>query len=411
MDNIAKYVNSVLMNELMGNIRSLKHLNGPPIWMINIGHQAYNGMIGHAPSIDQGKFLGHLIAKKNYDIRVSDDPSYTQQWEKTFYTVPGPNEFGKKVIDSLLATENGHRIYVDLKHSDVTTRKYFFDSVMVRKINKYVLDTIPPICSHCGATGLPLEYYSPFVNEYNLIKTSFTESLYPFSINLYDDEITKICTHHGIIGIPLEQRVLGGYINNKVTRNYYISKRGMKDDNKKQLCRRWKNNERFLTYYWRKHDPDVLKAIAYTQNVMGVEPAKSRDSLHQLKPIFKALCRDYDSVEPFLQNVFHIVDKSGLKPVDAWHHICIGSDLDGLIDPIDICPTASEYPVFRTRVEQFIPIFLNMRKDMCTQGKVKSSHDYFKNREEITNAMNEVFYTSLRDFTTSYFKTQSNPVE
>ena len=39
---------------------------------------------------------------------------------------------------------------------------------------------------------------------------------YPFAINLYNEEVKMICERGGLIGIPLEERVLGGFINNKL---------------------------------------------------------------------------------------------------------------------------------------------------------------------------------------------------
>ena len=194
------YMDHLFTSELKDNIIALKQLN-PPIHMVTPAHLAYNGMMGHAPAIDDGSFITNLIARKVYSIRVSDDPLYQGQWKGLFYSIPGPNKFGKTVLNDLASNQNGHQILLDLKHSDFLTRKYFFDSLMI----KYQL---PPICSHCAVTGLSDTYYSPFNDEYNILRANFTTTLYPFGINLYDEEIIRICDNDGIIGIPFEQRVL-----------------------------------------------------------------------------------------------------------------------------------------------------------------------------------------------------------
>ncbi|WP_162056343.1 hypothetical protein [Pontibacter pamirensis] len=45
-----------------------------------------------------------------------------------------------------------------------------------------------------------------------------------------------------------------------------------------------------------------------------------------------------------INTIFHIV-KVGerLKQVDQWEHICIGSDFDGLINPIKTCVSSSHF--------------------------------------------------------------------
>lgn len=424
-----KYIDSMYIEELTSNINKLKKLNGPPICMMTIAHLTYNGLMGHAPSIDGGKSMNHIIASKNYNIRVSDDPSYKKQWEKTFFTIPGVNKFGKIVIDSLLSHSNGHRILIDLKHSDLFTRNYFYDSIMISSRYGVKNDTIPPICSHCAVTGLSEEYYSPIVNEYNLSKSKFVKTFYPFGINLYDEEIVKICNNKGIIGIPLEQRILGGYINQKEVRPYYITKGGERrpvkgkskgDDEDTsdgklkgikyptQYNNRWDNIERMYTYFfWNQKDPEFIYPMEYTKDYLNVDykgkVIGSVPALNNYKNIFRHTLLDYISVEPFLQNVFYIVDISQKTHKEAWSHICIGSDLDGLIDPIDVCPTASQYPFLRKRLEQFIPVFLKIRSESNPDKDYKIYGDYFNESFTVKNALDQLFYLSLKEFTRDRF--------
>lgn len=445
-DTIEQYIDRLLHAELEQNIDSLKRMDGPPIMMVTIGHLTYNGMVGHAPNLDGGKFPTNVVAQKNYNIRVSDDPTYKKQWSGVFFTIPGLNKFGKQVMEELVSTDNGHRIFIDLKHSDFSTRKYFFEKIMYDTILTNILlpkdadvvadeqvikdydiqilqksteapnafkltedlisyDTlrIPPICSHCCVTGLPSDYASPLNDEYALLRSPSTTIFNPFAINLFDEEIAAICQNEGIIGISLEQRVLGGYINKQQVRNYKVKRNGDIKTGSTFRNKRWKNVRRLFRHYL-LHDPLLIKtAIDYTRDSMGVPEGSKGDQLKRFKKILKITHEDYISVAPFLANLFHIIDHSGIAPKDTWDHVSIGSDLDGLIDPINICATAGQYPFFKTRLRQFIPVFLKIRAQNDPTGKAKPFAYYFNDDISVDEALNKLFYQSLRDFSNKYF--------
>jgi len=393
------FVDSLLTLELTDNVQKIKqNKNGnPPIAMVTIAHLSYNGMFGHAPNLNGGAFITKLFARKNYNLKVSDFKGYKKQWGDAFFAIPGINKFGKTVIDSLVSEREGyHRILIDLKHSDYMTREYFYDSIMYQvNVEKGVVDTIPPICSHCAVTGLPSSYFSPLVDEFSLLNSFSTTTFYPFGINLYDEEIMQICQNGGIVGIPLFQNVLGGNINKKQKRNFKIQDTII-NYNEKQNLRRAKEIKKYLKYLYNNDSPLLHAALGYTKNDMKVSDPER---------IFEITTEDFLSAEPFLQNLFYLVDHSGYNATDidkAWQHICIGSDLDGLIDPIDIVPTASVYPHFRSRLTQFIPLFLNYRKEITSTDK-KSYHSYpFYFSEtgiSLEKAMDQLFYESLKDFT------------
>ncbi len=359
--------NNPLMRELLENIKKIKSFD-VPIKMFTIGHLSYNGMLDHAPALDANG-AGKILVKRMYRIKVSQYRKFVEQWSDFYYSELGVNAFGKTVIDSLLDPNfGGSRILIDLKHSAFSTRKYYLDSI----VPKYINDPkpVPPIFSHGGATGLSEVFDSPLVDQYALLASKGIEKLYPFGINLYDEEIQKILDYDGIIGLALEQRVLGGYVN-KGKRLREI---------KKYMRTHYKGKEKpVITFY-----DQFLKKNSNGQ-------LKGRERL-----TFKRLCEDYWSAEPFLQNLFYILNHSRTKPYDAWHHVCIGSDLDGIIDPIDICPTASQYPYFRERLTQFIPIFFSLNKNYREE-------DFFKEPKKYEKELDQLFYKSLRDFTQKNF--------
>ncbi len=353
--------------ELHKNITYIKTME-PSIFMVTIGHLSYNGMHDNGAAIDANGLAGILLSRF-WQTRV--DEEMAKQWNKVYHAPPGLTRFGKLVINRLLAAEyNGvpeDRILIDLKHSGFTTRRIYLDYIekLRSRDNKPVI--IPPICSHCAVTGLSSIHYSPTANEYAYKDSRSTNTFYPFSINLYNEEIAKIFELDGIVGIPMEERVLGGYI--------------------KKGARR--------------------KAIKRAFKKRGIKK-------------HKLLYKDYISIEPFLQNLFHMIDHSGKTINDVqkieksrniyfdkssvWKQLCMGSDYDGVIDPIDMAPTAAQYPYFRMRMKQFIPLFLELRGDENRQYDF-----YFDPGDDpgkgfvLDEALDMFFYESMREFVVKYF--------
>jgi microsomal dipeptidase-like Zn-dependent dipeptidase len=129
------------------------------------------------------------------------------------------------------------------------------------------------------------------------------------SNNLFDEEIKEVYSTGGIIGITMEERALGwgGY-------NYKIN-------------------------------PATVDALSnyFEKNYAGSLNGKARQKLK----------KDLQVAEPFVRNLFYIVENSGKFESDvvngttkSWEHVAIGSDFDGVMNPIDICPASSYIPEF-----------------------------------------------------------------
>ena len=400
--------------ELIKNVDYLKGLKSPEVSMVTISHLSYNGMVGHAPAFDDATTLGRILAQRVFRLRVGNDRRYKKQWNGYFFSGLGPKEYGKKVIDRLVNPAYGGRtIQVDLKHCDYLTRKYFLDSVA----NK---ETIPPICSHCAVTGLSEIYYSPASDEYALRDSRLVKNFYPFSLNLFDEEVLRIYQLEGIIGIPLEQRVLGGYLDsrqNLINYKYFECRQGKKT--KRTKFKRSKIIEKSILELKETADSDYLLAVDYTKRQMLDKTFAGFSNKEKDRRITQIIIDDYWSAEPFIQNIFYMVDlvmeKSGVSAEEAFSLICIGSDLDGIMDPLDICPVASMYPHFRNRLEHFIPMFLklrvfreepfdlaaslNSRRDNRRELFNKVDKKYFSDEFSLADALDDVFYENLAEFT------------
>jgi len=82
--------------------------------------------------------------------------------------------------------------------------------------------------------------------------------------------------------------------------------------------------------------------------------------------------------------------------------------MDGLIDPINICSSASNYPFFKAKLEKLIPLFLYIRKNFEGQDKLLGSYreyeDYFSDATfPVRDALDLLFYKNLYDFTAKHF--------
>ena len=418
-----------------------------------IGHLAYNGMTGHSLAIDVSKkppfeYLVSQIVKRAYRTKSSSDENYRKSFNGLFFTIPGVNKYGENVITRLL-DDSLRRIQIDLKHSDVPAREFI--------LNQYEKLGLPPICSHCAVTGISKNFSSPVVDEYSLLNSSLARKFYPFSINLYNEEVTQICKAGGIIGIPLEERVLGRYVDNKI--EYPIK---IKLSNSPKLLSKVNRNKRIrytekgIKYLKLTKDEEFNKAAGeyldkFTSDI-NFDKAESPEELSgkQKNKFHKIFLEDYLSAEAFLQNLFHIVDLTHLALKDSlefdetylqfysqnsaisqksilntikgrelppdqqdilrirsWQNICLGSDLDGLIDPLNICPTASDYPTFKRKLRLFIPLFLTMRKTFEERdnvyGEYRTIQDYFGESFTLDDALNMVFFQNLVMFTMENF--------
>ncbi len=390
---MAEFVDDFYKFELSANVKQLKEMGSASqkVRMITIAHFSYNGLFGQANPLDGGKFPNNLVARKSYAIRVSDDHTYLKQWAGSFFTIPGVTKYGKFVAEKLAYSDaNEHPIYIDLKHTDYIGRSFFYDSLMIK-------DVYPPICSHCAANGLPEYMYSPAVNEYMIVKTKSVNRFYPFQINLYNEEIPRYFKNGGIIGIVFEERALGSYINNKI---------GLYPDGRKKMNRMQFNKTRICGV--ESPGPELAQVIQQYRDSLVFDITSKRKINARIK---NAVLQDYSFIEPFLNNLFYFIDNSGIgfdsvAGIDkAWMQLCIGSDLDGMIDPINLCPTASVYPRFKELVRLYIPFYLEMRSQTEFRHPTKNKKaDYFLHDDSMDRALDYLFYVSLRNFTTKYMK-------
>lgn len=202
---------------------------------------------------------------------------------------------GKKVIKRMLNIDSnpaGRRIIPDIKHMSTATRRDYYEIIDAHNA-QHSNDIIPLIMSHAAVNGKPHlneSNYNPKDSEKEYNNSS---TFNPWSINLYDEEIIRIHETRGLIGIIMDQRILAG---------------GKKVD----LLRKYINNN---------HDH------GNPYEYMTDREAWFSFIFDQIEYIVKTIINSQTTV-----------DKKRI-----WDCICIGSDFDGQIDPINAFKKATDF--------------------------------------------------------------------
>jgi microsomal dipeptidase-like Zn-dependent dipeptidase len=279
----------------------------PRIFYITPTHHAQNVLVNHAWALPAG-FVNNEIT----NLRVG---SFCP-------THKGISDSGEKFIKIALkqnATQD--RILIDVKHMSLGARKQFYGLL------KENFPDAPIIASHVGMVGRSWTEWpvddvildqSPVGTkavQYNirggfLIDESSNKYIYfnPWSINLYNEDILEIIASKGLIGIELDERVIG-IENNQIE---YFSKRDLPDE--------WQNGQPINRLY--------------PSEVLDIDIDIDAD----------------EGMLYFCQQVIHIVlvvsnakrnGNNHFDGIDVWNHICLGSDFDGFITPIQTTKDAT----------------------------------------------------------------------
>ena len=167
------------------NIKAVKEWPHPPLY-VSMAHMMNNELCGHAKSLPS--LLGKIIDQKK---GMND----------------GFSRCGKIVLHKLLENNPG-RIYIDIKHMNVKSRKEYYKILE----DKYDGNCIPVLASHGAVIGRPYENEREEKKPYCEIKSFFQNEnelkFYNADINFFDEEIIRMEKTGGFLGIMLDERRL-----------------------------------------------------------------------------------------------------------------------------------------------------------------------------------------------------------
>jgi microsomal dipeptidase-like Zn-dependent dipeptidase len=215
---------------------------------------------------------------------------------------------------------------------------------------------------YCKSKGeqVEVQYFQPD----GVSETKFN----PWSINLYDEDIKEILDSDGIIGLILDERVLGTKQKKEKDLVEYFSKEEFCNPKFRNCVFRHngdsKEEEELSDYEKEMHKledelREHLESIVKDKNTDLIQLCKKdrltrklerikRRSMRKRKHILK---KDFD-IQHLCNNILHIVHVGGDK---AWKHICLGTDFDGLINPIEGCNYASNFDDLRKELKIYLP--------------------------------------------------------
>ena len=270
-----------------------------------------------------------------------------------------------------------NNILIDLKHMSLAARLYLYE---LRQFNAFG-NNPPLVCTHAGFTGISKDKIHDYITDYDNRPDKYSRIFYgkprmyggnvappcfnPCSINLYDEDILAIMNSGGMIGLSLDKRILG-YQNyernspdNFPVEDEYVSR---------------KEEKLFLPT---GPNAEVGNAIANDKCITWEEVKDG--GVVQPNAGFQHLCH-------FMAHVLHLIVVTGPNAAQALKQVCIGSDFDGLINPIWCCETTDDIYHFKQDFKDQFVSFANESGVDLPAGF------------DINNFCEDLFFRNGRDF-------------
>ena len=305
--------NNVSDDVLLERLDQVKGINvsaSKPGWaqspiVMNVTHAFQNSICGHSQAFGEGF---RKIFKYDEPIDPADAglPNYEEALNRPLADI------GRRLILRMLNLDEesqqrqdpGKRIIPDIKHMSTKTRKEYYD--IIDSFNEQEPDPakrIPVVMSHAAVNGKSklTDHLSPKDEEKEYANS---KTFNPWSINLYDDEIVRVHETFGLIGLIFDERVSMG-------------------KKKAELLNRAL-----------RIDPDYNRNNAFYR--YSREGACARVITDQIEHIVKTVAHSHSPVKRDL----------------IWDRICIGSDFDGQINPLDEFTRATHFENFKDELAE-----------------------------------------------------------
>ncbi len=235
-------------------------------------------------------------------------------------------------------------ILIDVKHMSVFSRQIFYQ---LRISQEFQVINQALVCTHAGFTGISIKDIPDYIYDYKIskgytqiqngkpilygknVRPAFNAS----SINLYDDDIIQILQSGGIIGLSLDKRILGFHEdeNDSTERSEYpmdIEYMSVKEDS---------------IYF----SSDEVGNAFLNNKCLGWEELEEAGKVNPM-------ISDYH-LHHFMAHILHLIvvaRNNNYNVSTALTQVCIGSDFDGIINPVWCCDTADEMVYFKQAFEK-----------------------------------------------------------
>lgn len=300
---------------------------------VTLAHHYYNTLSGHSPSLTAA-----VAALVPQDGRT---PHETENRMQRYFDV-GMRSWGLRVVAKLLHNRNAagepvRRILIDTKHMSPQARLDYYTMVVDRRAA--VGDMIPIVVSHTAVSGRmdmasTIAHNNSPTGEFDLRpgEEESTRYFYRGVINLFDDEIQRVQASDGIMGLMIDERRIMGVelppeAGLSMDRFNFVSKQ-----NRAEMAR-WTETRN-------QHAWGEIDTAAYTSQIAAIEAA--------MQPLLDELRPAYLSV--VFRQLFHIARITEGK---GWEHVALGTDYDGVINPIDIYRQSSDMRTLKSDLLRF----------------------------------------------------------
>ncbi len=340
-----------IMVDFRENFRQFMEERGVKIFAMNIAHLQENDFCNHA-----------------FGIQVfNPEPFFPQS--------TGLSNEGLEVIE-MMKQKN---ILLDIKHASLFARQQIYQL-------GWHGQNWPLVCTHAGFTGIPsvnrrlfMLHHRKFgkgflrVKHYKPIGHIMGTSFNPCSINLYNDDAKEIIRSGGIIGLSMDQRILGAPDELMMPTDWpeEIYDQEIVSPGEREFFRGAPAGQ--------LPDEAVLKAE-------DIETTRDRQNY----PDFHA--------RHFLNQVFHlflIAPGLGISNDQIAKSICLGSDFDGMINPIDCCKNVSELDNF---MKYLVDHFAQWEAPFAARHSIRIS-DFITPAKLLEN----IFYQNGVDFLRKWY--------
>ncbi|SFD98132.1 hypothetical protein SAMN05518672_10423 [Chitinophaga sp. CF118] len=382
---------------------------------------AYKDFVNH-PELRAAESLQHLfdaLWEDDLDLvyltlthltHIQEQPLATHAYgmkflhHSSFYPAGnGLTEEGKKVIDTAynlkITTVEGETkqtpVLIDIKHMSLKSRLDFYK---YRSDNNYKW---PIVATHMGVTGYTQNEWElalregdctlykedgvmaveittdkKFIAETNDLLKDKEFFFNPWSINLMDEDILEVMNSDGLIGISLDVRILGFEPMIKLGKRDAPEYLSLPD---------------FKTFFPEiplSGMPTAASEMAMVQE--GLLPTKKEG--HPLSLCF---------------NILHVAAVGALNNVhNHWDLISIGSDFDGLVDPVKMCKSSASVNELEKNLLSFLP---KAEEKYCETFRVSSLLPHINNnknnpvdQEKLKILVRKIMYENGRNFLTRW---------
>lgn len=365
-------------------LENLHQMLNDDSWKVPVGK---NGRMEPLPlqyinmtHFEQNPFCNHAFAMKKmmgFEIKRSE---FTPKGK-------GLTKDGEKLID--LCYSNSRPVQICIKHMSLLARKQLY------ALRKQRASSPPLMASHMGFTGFSSDKIPDYLEMAQHVtcqrkdngtveQMKYVDFFYklkdcvgvggtlfnPWSINLYDDDILEVINSNGLIGLNLDKRILG--VPN-IKKKQYPEKWSTAEI--KELKKGWGNN-----FNMQK----ITGIKCFDEKIVETE----KDDL-RLKP--DGLKNHEWHLRHLASHVLHAMSLHR----DAWRHLALGSDYDGLIDPIKKYPKFNDLYNLR---ETLPPVLYTLSREM-TLVRNSFSQRYAKDlklsKSECTKIVDAMLYDNV----------------